>query len=348
MIRENFLQQHPEENVDAHEALAIWIYSLNNVMKDIYCDLKDVPDEVDFDRYLFDQDLEQDLRDLLMSCPADPFALNVDSRSINPYLSVFINSLEEEVVDQDVDHFQKVSPSLLLVRVREFLDCCKFYDALANLQRNERATCTSLLQYIFDLKAAYSKLMIIRLDLYTSSYLAVVPHWEQLKKYVADRYAGAYVGFAVKFEYGKQRGVHMHTMLFFNGSLVRQDVTIAKAIGEHWKSCVTAGKGSYSNCNAPHYLKRMYYPAVGTFHQFDDHTLNGLRHISRYLTEQDLTVRFAVPGLARTLRKGGISKDKRSRIEMRAKRLTRAKGVSPMMEPSTNIDSATSVSPSNQ
>lgn len=323
MIRENFLQQQPEENVDDREALAIWVYSLNNVMKDIYCDLKDGPDEVDFDRYLFDQDLEQDLRGLLMCCPADPFALNVDSRSINPYLSVFINSLEEEVVDQDVDHFQKVSPSLLLERVREFLDCCKFYDGLENLKTNERATCRSLLQYILDLKAAYSKLLIIRLDLYTSDSRGVVRDWMQLKKYVSASYAGAFVGYAVKFEYGEKRGVHMHTLLFFNGSMVRQDVTIAKLIGEYWKSSVTAGEGTYSNCNAPEHLKRMRYPAVGSFHQFDERALKGLKHIASYLSEQDLVVRFAVPGLSHTLRKGCISKKISARIAKREKRVAR-------------------------
>lgn len=323
MIRENFLQQQPEENVDDREALAIWVYSLNNVMKDIYYDLKDGPDDVDFDRYSFDQDLEQDLHGLLVCCPVDPCGLDVDPRSINPYLSAFINSLEQEVVDQNVAYFQKVSPSLLLDRIRESLDCCGFHDGLANLKRNERATCTSLLQYIFDLKAAYSKLMIIRLDLYTPDSRGAVRDWMQLKKYVSARYAGAFVGYAVKFEYGEKRGVHMHTLLLLNASMVRQDVTIAKAIGEYWKISVTAGEGTYSNCNAPEHLRRMRYPAVGSFHQFDERTLRGLKHIASYLTEQDLVVRFAVPGLSHTLRRGCISKKISARIAKREKRVAR-------------------------
>lgn len=329
MINASAFHHQIQDNEADYAALASWVYRLNELLKQILDDLEDGPDEEEFDRCSFEQSLAEDLQCLLASCPvADPFSLDESSRTINPYLSAFINSLEQEVVDQDVDKLHQLEPLALLQRVRENLDCCTFYKGLSSLKRNEQSTSKSLFQYILDLKAAYSKLMIVRLDLYTPSYLEAVSHWEQLKKYVADRYAGAYVGFAVKFEYGQQRGVHMHTLLFFNGSLVRQDVTIAKAIGEHWKNSVTAGKGTYSNCNTPEHLKNMRYPAVGTFHQFDECTLKGLAHIANYLTEQDLAVRFAVPGLARTLRKGGLSRDKRVRIERRAKRHARAQGAS--------------------
>ena len=320
----NAFQNHHDHYGTDHAALARWVYSLNDLMKSILSDLEDEPDEEGFDRPSFDQSLGQDLHGLLMQCPVDPFALDVDSRSINPYLSAFINSLEEEVVDQDVDHFRLVSPSFLLARVRDHLDSSEVDKARTNLKRNEQATSDSLFQYFLDLKAAYRKLMIIRLDLYTQDCVDSLRDWDRLKKYVSDRYMGRYIGYAVKFEYGRQRGVHMHTLLFFDGSEVRQDVTIAKAIGEHWRLSVTAGGGTYSNCNAPGHLKNMRYPAVGTFQQFDERTLKGLRYIANYLTEQDLAVRFAVPGLTRTLRRGNINREQASRIEKRAKRHARS------------------------
>nr|WP_314709287.1 inovirus-type Gp2 protein [uncultured Comamonas sp.] len=323
MINTNILHNQSNDNQGGCAALARWVYLLNELLKEILNDLKDGLDEEDFDRCSFDQDLEEGLRYLLEACPVvDPCSLD-EARTINPYLSAFICSLEQEVVEQDVDHFQQLEPHALLQRIRENLDCDYFCKGLASLRRNENFTSRSLLQYILDLKAAYSKLMIIRLDLYTPSYLESVRHWEQLKKYVAERYVGAYVGFAVKFEYGQQRGVHMHTMLFFNGSVVRQDVTIAKSIGEYWKSSVTAGEGTYSNCNAPRHLNNMRYPAVGTFQQFDERTLKGLKHITSYLTKQDLAVRFAVPGLSHTLRRGCISKKNSARIAKRGKRVAR-------------------------
>ncbi len=311
-----FSQQYIESDVD-HAALAAWVYQLNEKMKDIHRDLNDFPDEESFDRKAFDEGFEQDLDTLIQNCPVDdPFSLGQGVNS-NPYLKCFIASLEQEVVDQDVDHFRKVQASLLLQTVRDSLEDKDFSDELANLERNERATSKSLLQYILDLKAAYSKLMIIRLDLYTEDGERASLSWERLKKYVADRYMSSYVGYAVKFEYGEKRGVHMHTLLFFNGAVVRKDVAMAKAIGEYWNASVTKGKGSYSNCNAPEHLKNMRYPAVGTFHQFDELAHKGLRKIANYLTEQDLAVRFAVPGLSRTLRKGTIRQVQRSRIEKR-------------------------------
>ena len=319
MKHNNVLKLQPIDSDVDYAALATWVHSLNGVIKAIYEDLEDGPDEEDFDRTSFDQSLGQDMQIQLMQCPVDPFNLGVDSKSINPYLSVFINSLEQEVIYQDVDHFQMVNPSLLLERVRDNLDSSEVDKARVNLKRNEQVTSDSLFQYILDLKAAYSKLMIIRLDLFTPDCVGSLRDWERLRKYASDRYMGSYVGYAVKFEYGQKRGVHMHTVLFFNGSVVRQDVTIAQAIGEHWKLSVTAGVGTYGNCNARMHLKNMRYPAAGTFHRFDERTLKGLRYISNYLTRQDLVVRFAVPGLSRTLRRGSINQDKSERIERRMK-----------------------------
>lgn len=315
-FNKDFSQQYIESDVD-HAVLAAWVCQLNKKMKDIRKDLEEYLDDENFDRASFDQGLEQDLNALVQNCPVDdPFSLGQGPNS-NPYLKCFIASLEQEVVRQDVGHFQQVQASLLLQTVRESLEGKDFCDELDNLKRNERATSKSLLQYILDLKAAYSKLMIIRLDLYTEDGEEAPRSWERLKKYVEDRYMSSYVGYAVKFEYGEKRGVHMHTLLFFNGSVVRKDVTMAKAIGEYWNASVTNGKGTYSNCNTPEHLRNMSYPAVGTFQQFDERTRKGLECIAKYLTEQDLAVRFAVPGLSRTLRKGTIRQEQRSRIEKR-------------------------------
>ena len=321
MKHNNFIETQAINYKVDYTSLAIWVHNLNDVIKTILEDMEDGPDEDDFCRLSFDQSLEQDLNGLLMHCPVDPFELDVVAKSINPYLTAFVHSLEEEVVDQDVDHFQQVSPSLLLETIRKNLDSDHLQKGLENLTRNERQTSTSLLRYILSLKAAFSKLMIVRLDLYTQDWAGAIRDWEMLRKFIAHRFMGSHVGYAIKFEYGVKRGVHMHTVLFFDGSRVRQDVTIAKAIGEHWKASVTGG--TYSNCNSPEHVKRMHYPAVGTFHELDERTLKGLEHIANYLTKQDLAVRFAVPGLSHLLRRGCITKEMSFRIARRARRHAR-------------------------
>lgn len=302
-------------------ALPAWIYDTNEIVADILEDLEDFDDKGDLGRILFDMALERDLNDLIAQCPVDPFSLIIECESTNPYLKIFINSLEDEIIDQNVNYFQQVDIKLLLQKIRNNLyNNDEFYKALEHLEKNKEATSNSLFQYFHDLKKENKKLMIIRLDLYTNNFKNIVQDWQRIKKFVFEKFEGKAVGYAVKFEYGRQRGVHMHTLLFFNGNKVCRDVKIAKIIGDHWKNIVTKGVGTYSNCNTLEHKKNMRYPAVGVFRDFDEATLKGVRHIANYLTHSDLVVRFAVPSLVQTFRKGESERVRNLRNERRLQR----------------------------
>ena len=60
------------------------------------------------------------------------------------------------------------------------------------------------------------------------------------------------LGFIVKLEYGAQKGLHFHLLLFFDGSKRdgRKDVHLAQKIGEYWVKVITKGRGNYWNINA--------------------------------------------------------------------------------------------------
>lgn len=58
------------------------------------------------------------------------------------------------------------------------------------------------------------------------------------------------VGYGWAIEQSERKGFHIHLMFFFNGSEVRQDMTIGFAIGDLWQRVVTFGRGSFRNCNA--------------------------------------------------------------------------------------------------
>lgn len=96
----------------------------------------------------------------------------------------------------------------------------------------------------------------------------------------------------------------MHLMLLFNGSKVRQDVTIARLIGELWKNKVTKGAGLYHNSNDPNYKARFTYCGVGVFSGLDDATIAGFQRVADYLVKRELLVRVAMPHLGRALRTG--------------------------------------------
>jgi len=57
------------------------------------------------------------------------------------------------------------------------------------------------------------------------------------------------VGYIVKKEYTKDKGVHFHTVFFYDGQKVKNDVKKAMQIGKYWKEQITKNKGSYHNCN---------------------------------------------------------------------------------------------------
>ena len=58
------------------------------------------------------------------------------------------------------------------------------------------------------------------------------------------------VGYGWAVEQSEKKGYHIHAVFFFNGSEVRQDVTLGFAIGNLWKNEITRGRGSFHNCNA--------------------------------------------------------------------------------------------------
>lgn len=64
-------------------------------------------------------------------------------------------------------------------------------------------------------------------------------------------FAKCFLGYAAKIEYGARKGPNMHLMLLFNGSNVRQDVSIARLIGELWKNKVTKGLVCITTANRP-------------------------------------------------------------------------------------------------
>jgi len=103
------------------------------------------------------------------------------------------------------------------------------------------------------------RIVVIRLDLCFNKehahHIGLVDAYAYLDKFLAakryNRVLKDLDGFIVKTEYGIEKGIHFHVILFFNGHLRygHGHVSIAKKIGEYWKTEVTGGKGEYWNCN---------------------------------------------------------------------------------------------------
>ncbi|MFA0945873.1 MULTISPECIES: inovirus-type Gp2 protein [Pseudomonas syringae group] len=115
------------------------------------------------------------------------------------------------------------------------------------------------------------------------------------------------LGYVWKLEYGREKGHHYHMMFFLDGAKVRQDVVIAKRIGEYWNKTITKGEGVYFNCNRN--KERYKHCGVGMIcHNETEKLINLKERAAIYLTKADRYVSACMPTSKRTFGKGALPK----------------------------------------
>ena len=91
-------------------------------------------------------------------------------------------------------------------------------------------------------------------------------------------------------EYAHLTGFHFHLLVFYCGSKHREDITLAKALGEHWVQKITRGNGRYRNCNAKSYPER----GLGSISWFELSRIKILKTlVADYLVKVDYLWRFS-------------------------------------------------------
>ena len=188
----------------------------------------------------------------------------------------------------------------LIVEMVDLADNKTILARLDTVRREHQRKRTALVRRLVAFKQAFPKLMVLRLDFgYGKEHSPIstdriISDWEALKAFISTKFPSN-LGHAVKLEYGLQKGAHMHVLLLFNGAMVRQDVTIAKLIGEHWSKVVTGGIGIYFNCNAAPYKNRFSHCGVGVFNKLDEATVAGFQAVADYITKPDPLVALMMP-----------------------------------------------------
>jgi len=115
-------------------------------------------------------------------------------------------------------------------------------------------------EYVDALQERYSKLCVVRVDLYcnknedkvadvsldvaNSDFNRMMNNRRNKQSIFKDN-----VGYICKKEDTPDRGVHFHTIFFYDGQRVMQDVHKAKQIGEYWSKEIRKGNGHFNNCN---------------------------------------------------------------------------------------------------
>jgi hypothetical protein len=261
-------------------------------------------------------------------------AINIESHDIvvffennklSPYLYAFDRARQHLKKDGLVFFnaiSEKPSRQEALVAVESFVGAIKAEAASAQFRRYMRSyeravtkNSVTVNEHVDALFGCYSRMVVIRLDLgYSREYCASltgVVSIERVKKDFVElnriikrgRLKGGICGFVWKLEFGPVKQFHYHWMIFLDGSKFREDVTIAKEIGEIWKNIVTGGDGCYFNCNARKHLYR--YPALGMIKWDSVVEVDNVKRAASYLVKLDLLVRPNLLGGERTFGKSG-------------------------------------------
>ncbi|MDO9178187.1 MAG: inovirus-type Gp2 protein [Agitococcus sp.] len=245
-----------------------------------------------------------------------------------PHVDVFVRHVEEmKVGDICLDGFlfDEVKEGIHLFnecvrRIRSEVNSKDFADEVSKNLRRVNKNFKELNDYIKALFRNCARLVVLRIDLaYLNKYGEnalkdtaityddVKKHREQWLRDLREKLLPeSMVGYAWKLEYGLEKNYHYHVMVFLDGSKVRQDVTIAMLIGEHWMNKVTGGKGLYYNCNAN---KEGYrYCGIGVVNHDDEEKRMSLMRAAMYLTKLDYYIKLVASDSGKTFSKGNWPK----------------------------------------
>nr|WP_315229328.1 inovirus-type Gp2 protein [uncultured Albidiferax sp.] len=249
---------------------------------------------------------------------------------LNPNIDLYIRTVQSTGVDELARIYQSGSTdettrwvALLngcIGLIRTEAQSYKFKKTLCDFQRSSNKNSRELEKYTNALFEQHSRLLVLRVDFsYAKEYCGppgitgsiqysdVKTHRENLFKYINSNFSeGVLVGYSWKLEYGLEKSFHYHVILFFDGSKVREDVTIARIIGETWNTKITGGKGLYFNCNS----KKENYKScgIGMLHHSNSEMREGLKKATIYMTKTDYYIKMAAKGLGRTFGKGIMPK----------------------------------------
>lgn len=247
---------------------------------------------------------------------------------LNPYVDAFIRrvkkfkldvaspSVPSKTVEQSVRVLNRFVGSL-----RKRVRSDGFKNKINNYSRASNKNLKGVLVYIDLLFARYSRLLVVRVDLsYKNKFCdgykttdgvtseQARAHREKLLYDLKNKmFSDSMVGYVWKLEYGLSKGYHYHLLVFFDGSQVRKDETLALIIGQYWRDVVTDGKGIYHSCNAKKedYRRRGFGVGIGMINHDDSELRQNLQKAAAYLIKTDYYIRTAISGNGRTFGKGG-------------------------------------------
>lgn len=229
-----------------------------------------------------------------------------------PYIEMAVNHITESGlyqiplsrrVEMPVSDARKLMAHLneCVDKIRQEVKSEKFLSKLNSYQRSSNKNYKELTGYADALFERYSRLLVLRVDLSyskenskTTQVQAKRDRERLFENARSNKLFDYMVGYIWKLEHGPEKGFHYHMMFFFDGSKVREDITLAKRIGEYWTGVVTKGRGLYFNCN----VGKLAYKScgIGMVDHTDAQLRKGLRNAVIYLAKTDLYMKLQTEG----------------------------------------------------
>jgi hypothetical protein len=250
---------------------------------------------------------------------ADEFPMH----EFNPYFRYFLNEANEcgfcfsPFDDFDFIFYRCEERTVsMCAKLNKFVNSIRKIQenasVVAEMQEFKRASddnYRSGVNYVETLFDKYSRLMVVRVDLaYRKHHLVSDPLQQFVPEHFvtsADEFLTHHQkmleglqrypifehlrGYMIKIEHGREKGFHCHCLFMFNGSKVRQGISIGQMIGWYWVNEITDNKGSFYNCNLyPNY----FYDGLGMVNRDDTKKLTGIEYAVKYMTKPDAIVRL--------------------------------------------------------
>lgn len=265
---------------------------------------------------------------LLLKINPTEISRHFPMHKFNPYFALFVQSVTDQNLWELSPWIESGADKKKIQTWMQILNDCvdsirkegvskKFKASLANLVRNSNKNYSQLLRYIDGIFERYSRILVLRIDFGYQvncspvningepNHWDVRKHWRLFLKFLETKIPSK-VGYAWKLEYGLDKGFHYHALIVLDGAKVREDITYAKMLGEHWRNIVTEGRGLYYNCNSNKSGYR--YCGIGMINHTDTQLREGLKKAALYLTKMDYFIKVVMPGGGRAFGKGELSK----------------------------------------
>lgn len=246
-----------------------------------------------------------------------PFARGTVPLAIAARLE-WLNCADRSLLPDDVLALFVQYSNEAIERIREMAAGEQFHQWLTAIARQPRENEDRLLSLIDACLAVNHHVLVLRFDLGYSQYYSdperagehAIPYAQMrehraalrrfLKRHLKSRLPpGACKGmaFAIKLEFGLDKGYHFHVMVILNGNVVRKDGAITEMICNYWKSEITKGKGGACNCNQRSYAQK----GIGSIRRREVEKLRVLREVVvPYITKVDFYGKMVKPERDRT------------------------------------------------